>query len=333
LAELHLPDLRYECIHCGYSCGALHVELSEQEARGLTEIEPASVVERDERSWLRKEGCGSCHFLVEGEEGRCRLHSDRGAAAKPRACREFPFRAVSTPGGLFVGASFACQAIVAGIGPQVSAEMAPPTVMRLPEFPLAPGVELDWERYTRWEARVLGLLRAAGQSGLWRAALETTAELVGRPVQPTPRMEERLQALFRGLLALAEGFSDPALISGLLEAHIAGSSYDSAWLGGPVEVGAILDRWREPWPLWPALQPFFEHLLFRKFLLEGPDVHSRICSLPLLAQILQFLVLARGDEGPAGILWALRGVEERLTFHSRGLAGYLGRCGQAFLEG
>jgi hypothetical protein len=100
-------------------------------------------------------------------------------------------------------------------------------------------------------------------------------------------------------------------------------------------VAEVLERWEEPWSLWPEVQPFFEHLLFRKYLLEGPDVHARLCSLPILLQILQFLVSARSPEGGGGedVRWALRLLEERLTFHARGLERYLGRCGEAFFRG
>lgn len=346
--KLHLPDLHYACSHCGYSCQGLDVELSLPEAQGLLAIDEASVrrsevpAALDEplgsatpRFWLQKRSCNSCHFLDEQEGGRCELHRRLGAAAKPTACREFPFRAVQTPGGVFVGASFACQAIATSYGPMLS-EAPDVRVLELSPYPLAPGLGFQWDQYLDWETSLLESLRANGSGALWKVPLELSLRLVGgAPRQPAPSMESELQAVFRGLLALAEGYKNSEELLAFLQAHAENGRYRSRLLQGEVDVAEVLRRWQEPWPLWPEALPFFEHLLFRKYLLEGPDVHSRLCSLPILAQILQFLVLARTpEEQSAGDLqWALRLLEERLTFHARGLERYLGRCGQAFLHG
>jgi Fe-S-cluster containining protein len=334
---VNFPDLRYHCVHCGYSCQDLEVELTGPEFQTLREtVDPAAVVERVDRYWLRKKECGACHFLLsEDGQGRCDLHRRHGMEAKPQPCREFPFRALATPGGVFVGASFACRAIATRQGPPLSKENVDVRTLEMPAWPLAPGLGFDWERYLRWETRVGDLFRQRGPTGLWSAALEISVEVLGgTPRQPTPALEGELKAVFRGLLALAEGPMDSDGLLAFLQAHMVESTYSSKILDGPVNVADVLSRWQEPWSLWPEVVPFFEHLLFRKYLLEGPDVHSRICSLPIMAQILQFLVLARTTEaGPGDVTWALRILEERLTFHARGLERYLGRCGSAFLQG
>jgi Fe-S-cluster containining protein len=336
-ASLHLPDLHYACVHCGYSCQGLQVELARPEYDALLEQEPAAVEQRGERCWLGKGPDGSCHFLGDGPRGRCRLHQRDGPEAKPTACREFPFRAVATPGGVFVGASFACQSIAQRLGPPLSQGQLQVRTLQLPETPLAPGIVLEWESYLRWEQRLGQLMELQGGNGLWTAALELTLELVGGPPRPPSQaMESDLQAVFRGLLALAEGPLEEAELLNFLTAHAERSSYSSRLLGGVVDLASLWQRWQEPWPLWPQAAPFFEHLLFRKYLLEGPDLHARVCSLPILAQLLQFLLLAKDPQssGQAQDLpWALRILEERLTFHARGLERYLGRCGRAFLDG
>lgn len=312
------------------------MELARPEYEALLQEEPLSVREQDQRAWLRKRSCGSCFFLDEGEAGgRCELHRRRGPQAKPTACLEFPFRAVETPGGVFVGASFACQAIAQRQGPPLTEVRV--RTLTLPETPLAPGAPMDWERYLRWEARIGELLRQTGGTGLWTAALELSLEVLDLPPRsPSPAIEGDLQAAFRGLLALAEGPMDQPTLLAFLRAHTEQTVYPSRILGCPVDVAEVLGRYEEPWSLWPQVQPFFEHLLFRKYLLEGPDVHARICSLPILAQILQFLMLAKrpgAPPSPNDVGWALRVLEERLTFHARGLERYLGRCGGAFLNG
>lgn len=333
---MNLPDLRYECVHCGYSCQGLEVQLSSHEHDQLSSEHPGAVAERDGRFWLRKEACGACHFLMTSEgEGRCRLHRDQGAEAKPVPCREFPFRAMETPGGVFVGASFACRAIAQRLGPSLNNQEISVRTLAWTEVPLAPQLPMDWPRYLRWEALV-GQQLLLGPQGLWSAALEISLEVLQTPPRPpSASMEADLQAAFRGLMALAEGPMDQPTLLAFLQAHAEQGSYVSRILAAPVDIGAVMQRWEEPWSLWPEVVPFFQHLLFRKYLLEGPDVHSRICSLPILAQILEFLVLAKTPSGAdrEDVFWALRVLEERLTFHARGLDGYLGRCGRAFLEG
>ena len=120
-----------------------------------------------------------------------------------------------------------------------------------------------------------------------------------------------------------------------MQAHEQQGSYHSRLTGQTIDLARLIRRWEEPWSFWPRAVPFVEHLLFRKFLLEGPDVYSRICSLPVFVQLLQYLLLARNDDTPQeeDFLWALRMLEERLTFHSRGLQRYLGRFAALFLEG
>lgn len=330
---MNLPALRYECLHCGYSCRGLQVELSPETAQRLTERHPQAVRQDGERSWLRKNDDGSCHFLLPDGPGRCALHRQEGAEAKPSACRDFPFQVRETPGGTFLGASFACRAIATGHGPPVSEAPPKVSVASRTDWPLAPGVPFDWDRYLRWEQTVSARL-AQGPAGLWAAALEVTEELRGGPRGFDQQAEEALSAAFRGLLALAEGPLDPSELWVFLTAHQQGGRYPSQLLGREVDVGRIQGEWREPWPDWPLFQEFFSHLLFRKSLLDGPDVHSRLCSLPLLAQILQFLMLASEpyEDPRSASLQALRTLEERLTFHARGLEGYLGRVGQAFLN-
>ena len=332
---MHLPDLHYACVHCGYSCQDLEVEISDVEfARVARLAGPASVEKKNERLWLNK-GCQGCTLLSDDGEGRCTLHREHGMQAKPRACREFPFRAIETPSGPFVGASFACRAIATRQGPKLSNDSFETRSLQLPPTPLAEGTPFDWERYLRWESRVGELLATKGEIGLWTAALELGCEIQGRPMgPPSAVIEDGLWLLFRGLLALAEGAMDEPTLMAFLQAHQNRGTYHSRLTDSQVNVASVLSRWEEPWSLWSRALPFFEHLLFRKYLLEGPDVYSRICSLPVLAQLLQFLALSRTDAKPGEeeFLWALRILEERLTFHSRGLERYLGKFGALFLS-
>ena len=44
------------------------------------------------------------------------MHKSHGYDFKPRVCRAYPFQPVRTPGGLFVGLSFACESVLADSG-------------------------------------------------------------------------------------------------------------------------------------------------------------------------------------------------------------------------
>lgn len=331
---MNLPDLDYECVHCGYACEQFDVELTGPEFDNIRALAGATAVaERENRLWMRREPCGSCNLLLARRENRCGLQDAHGFQAKPRPCKEFPFRLRSTPGGVFVGASFACTAILEGRGPRVSAESLscePPVAMPMPE--LAPGMPFDWQRYLLWEESTLQYLRELGGVGLWRSALERSAELLGEGPVSNPGLEGELEKLFRGLLALAEGPLEADPLVELLTAVAGHDRFESRLVGATVDVADVMARWQEPWEHWQVARPFFEHMLFRKYLLEGPDVHSRLCSLPLLAQLLQFLTLARSPQPSASdARWAIRQMESKLTYHARGLDGFLGRCGVAFL--
>ncbi len=57
---------------------------------------------------------GSCTFLR--EDKLCALHATHGLKQKPQTCIDFPFRFIDTPGGPYVGLSFACTAVLQNHG-------------------------------------------------------------------------------------------------------------------------------------------------------------------------------------------------------------------------
>lgn len=70
---------------------------------------------------LRKHG-GACVFL--DAENLCGIHRDFGYEKKPRICRDFPFRYVTTDRGVYTGLSFACTAVLANSGRPVVEQRA-----------------------------------------------------------------------------------------------------------------------------------------------------------------------------------------------------------------
>jgi Fe-S-cluster containining protein len=118
-----------------------------------------------ERVTFARTPAGACVFLT--PDARCGIHRQRGAAAKPQICREFPYHFVETPDGVAVGVSFACTAVRAHQGASLPAQAAEiravlvgsARVERLPEpLTLFGALDLAWEQYRPIEAALLRLL-------------------------------------------------------------------------------------------------------------------------------------------------------------------------------
>lgn len=310
------------------------VEVASQEVERVRRLAGDVVETRDTRWFLRRAACGDCVLRQsDSEGGRCGLHAEHGLEAKPQRCQDFPFRALRTAAGTFLGASFACQAIVEGHGPMVGAATANPTARDLPAVPLAPGHPFHLATYLEWESLVLRRMGERGRDGLAGAAGELAAR-VGS-VASADSVSRALRTLEHSLLTLAEGpWSEPGgeeRLDAMLVALQEGGKYASSVVEGRVDVADVRRRWEVPWSQWPLALPFFEHLLFRKYLLEGPDVLSRVASLPILADLLQFWALARAEApSRAHVHWAIRQLEQRLTFHARGGEAFFGHFAAAY---
>lgn len=128
-AELRLPEkMSFSCYHSGRCCEDFweipldEASLARLESLSLSAVSPkfsdaehyteTSAGRRGDLSLRRVEG--RCVFLDASR--RCLIHSNFGAAAKPQTCRDFPFRYVCTPGGVFVGLSMACPSVRANRG-------------------------------------------------------------------------------------------------------------------------------------------------------------------------------------------------------------------------
>jgi hypothetical protein len=97
----------------------------------------------------------------------CLLHQQLGIEVKPQVCGDFPFRHVETPGGDYVGVSFACTAVLTEKGPPIReraewlAANRPRSVSRRDiRLPLRLGerVPITWEQYLQIELDLLNIL-------------------------------------------------------------------------------------------------------------------------------------------------------------------------------
>lgn len=175
---LRLPEgLAYECTQCGRSCGEFwEIPVDPVAAERIRALPAAPLAQaRDPRdpviespwtpgqSVMRLEGGRCC---MQQPDGRCSIHAAFGLAAKPNICQSFPYRFVETPGGVFVGLSFACSAVLANQGPAVATQRAELEALyrfthsrrAASEFQLAADLPLSWEQYAAIEQDLADLL-------------------------------------------------------------------------------------------------------------------------------------------------------------------------------
>ena len=124
--QLKLPVLQnWSCHHCGGCCREHLIAVTPEEKRriegqkwsrsdGLCTEEPIVSGPGDGRYYLAHQDDGACVFL--DEQGLCRIHARFGEAAKPLACRLYPW--AFHPRGSRITASlrFSCPSVVCNLG-------------------------------------------------------------------------------------------------------------------------------------------------------------------------------------------------------------------------
>ena len=124
-----LPTVQnWDCRSCSDCCRTYIVPVTEGEreiiARQNWSAEPGfenleTVVNASDGDSLAHTADGACVFL--GPDNRCRIHAKFGAAAKPKACRIYPFVMVPAGDHWRVGIRFACPTATANEGRMLSA--------------------------------------------------------------------------------------------------------------------------------------------------------------------------------------------------------------------
>jgi Fe-S-cluster containining protein len=181
--QLKLPaGIHYTCHHSGACCSTFpNIEVDAttiaswekadlQQVRGngctVNSVEDALVQSKDNNSKsLRMRSDCSCVFLT--SEKKCAIHSGLGPQLKPQACRDFPFRFRSTPGGIYVGLSFVCPSVRANRGTALNDQRAQLTSMFTTTSAKAEisgpvllndHIELNWSQYLMIESALNDIL-------------------------------------------------------------------------------------------------------------------------------------------------------------------------------
>ena len=179
MTDWHFPSgQNFECSQCARCCRGWRIPVDPQTAQNLKSTPFGKRLEEKEgRFFARKNSQENCTFLT--SRMQCQLHAERGAAAKPRGCRQFPFRMTRTPDGIFVSTSFSCPSIQSNLGvptPEYQRELQE----LAQDLPLWGGdgiqvwrdCRLPWSGYAELEAFVLAKssLEAGLAEAVWALA-------------------------------------------------------------------------------------------------------------------------------------------------------------------
>ncbi|MEZ6130180.1 MAG: YkgJ family cysteine cluster protein [Planctomycetaceae bacterium] len=130
--SLKLPVIQnWSCHHCGGCCREHLIEITEEErtriqkqnwklSDGINMDRPVIRKIAPGRYRLAHQADGACVFL--DEQGLCRIHARFGEAAKPLACRVYPYACHPAGGRLAVSLRFSCPSVVQNLGLAVSTQ-------------------------------------------------------------------------------------------------------------------------------------------------------------------------------------------------------------------
>jgi len=200
--KLELPTLQsWSCHNCSGCCRQHAIEVTEEErqrildqnwtaADGVTGpvvVPMGGIFRRGHR--LAHQADGACVFL--DEKGLCRIHARFGEAAKPLACRIYPFAFHPTAKGVTVSLRFSCPSVVANKGKPVQdrrGELLGLAKAVVPEQlvePLPPRIStkesVDWKDFARFVAALDAGFAETGTpfvQKLWRTL--TWIDLIGQ---------------------------------------------------------------------------------------------------------------------------------------------------------
>lgn len=168
--QIQLPVIQnWSCHNCGGCCREHLIEITEDEKRridrqGWTAADGVPVSEPLIRQLgpgcyqLAHQADGACVFL--DEDGLCRIHAKFGEAAKPLACRVYPYAYHPSGNDITVSLRFSCPSVVQNLGQRVLdqqdalqqvAQQIVPVKHRGTEPPAVHGEQrVDWKDFRKF---------------------------------------------------------------------------------------------------------------------------------------------------------------------------------------
>ncbi len=175
----HLPTIQnWDCHQCGDCCRTYAVAVTDDERDRILKqgwmVDPTfgkqEPLKADGKGGytLSRTADGSCVFL--GPDNLCRIHAKFGNAAKPFACRLYPFVLVPHGDHFKVSLRYACPSVASNKGRTCTAHAAEvgtvaalveannPVAVSLEPVPLAAGQVVPWAdlgRFTKWFGKLV----------------------------------------------------------------------------------------------------------------------------------------------------------------------------------
>ena len=163
-----LPILQnWSCHNCGGCCREHQIVITADEKKRIDQqkwsgsdgvVDDRSLIVAHGKDFrLNHQADGACVFL--DERGLCRIHSKFGEAAKPLACRSYPYAVHPSGNSVTVSLRFSCPSVVQNLGEPVAqqrksleelAREIVPSNYAAPDGPMLRGCQsLPWEDVTR----------------------------------------------------------------------------------------------------------------------------------------------------------------------------------------
>ena len=167
LPPLQLPTIQnWSCHNCSGCCRQHLIEITEEERQRILDQkwtakdgvpEGKAFVPHGsglfKKSWQLAHGSdGGCVFL--NDDGLCRIHAKFGEAAKPLACRIYPYALHPAGKKVTVSLRFSCPSVVANVGKPVSENrdelkkierlVVPENANKVPPPGISKNEQLDW---------------------------------------------------------------------------------------------------------------------------------------------------------------------------------------------
>ncbi|MFN0055035.1 MAG: YkgJ family cysteine cluster protein [Planctomycetales bacterium] len=278
---LQLPTIQnWSCHNCGGCCRQHLIEVTaEERARiesqqwtagdGVPGDRPLLV--RIGGPWSRRyrlghQADGGCVFL--DERGLCRIHARFGEAAKPLACRVYPYAFHPAGKSITVSLRFSCPSVVANRGQSVEEQksdlrslqklVVPEGTQRMPPPEIAPGERLDWPdtlKFIDWLDALLATERVGFAIRLLRAV--KGIELIGQARYAAirgPRLDEFLEIIQGAVVGEVPpdrtGMAEPSR-TGRLQFRLLAAQYARKDTFAEQQLG-----WRHRWKLLRAALAF-----------------------------------------------------------------------------
>lgn len=166
--DLQLPTIQnWSCHNCGGCCKQHVIEITDEEKKRIEgqgwDKDPATngqpvVQSQGKTHRLAHQADGACVFL--DAAGLCRIHAKFGEAAKPLACRIYPYAFHPAGDDIAISLRFSCPSVVENKGQPVADQskvlegiaehVVPGNYRELDPPPIAPNQRVDWDDFLQF---------------------------------------------------------------------------------------------------------------------------------------------------------------------------------------